>query len=293
MRVSWDIHYSPKSLDEFIFNNESDRQYFLEQAELKNLLFIGDQGTGKTTLAKLLIKHHGIDDMDVLIMNASDENSVDDVRDKIKTFINQSAFSQYKVVLLDEADYLSQAAQAALRALTLDYAEHARFILTCNYEHKLSKPLKSRCEEFKFQASDKGDIEMLIANILVKEKIKFDLDVLGHYVDKCYPDIRKSIKTVQQNCRNGSLSVNDEQSFDIISYIEKNDWVKLRLDLAKAANIDYNSLYVTLYQNLHKCNKFANDSQKYEEAIITISDHIDRSNQAISFIACIILLGRI
>ena len=291
MKLPWDIQYSP-TLEEFIFNDESQRQYFLEQEEIKNLLFIGDQGTGKTTLAKLLIKHHNIDEMDVLIMNASDENGVDDVRDKIKTFVTQSSFSPYKVVLLDEADYLSQAAQAALRALILDNTEHARFILTCNYDHKIIDPLKSRCEEFKFKSSDKGDIEMHIANILLKEKIKFDIDDLGYYVDRCYPDIRKTIKTIQQNCRNGQLVVSADNGFNIVSYIENDDWKNLRLELANLSDIDYNSLYIELYQNLHKSKKFTDDT-KYEDAIILISDHMTRSPDMVNFIACIILLGRI
>ena len=118
------------------------------------------------------------------------------------------------------------------------------------------------------------------------------LDDLGYYVDKCYPDIRKTIKSVQQNCRNGHLVVSESNGFDINKYIENDDWKNLRIDLANLTDIDYNSLYIELYQNLHKCKKFADD-MKYEDAIITISDHMTRTPDMVNFIACIILLGRL
>ena len=141
INLPWDLKYSPQTLDDYIFTNDRSKQYFLSLKKIPHLLFTGCRGTGKTTLAKLLVKAHNIDDMDFLSMNASDDNSVDNIRERVKNFISTSPYGDYKVVLLDEADYLTPQAQAVLRGMMLDYAEHASFILTGNYANKIMPEL--------------------------------------------------------------------------------------------------------------------------------------------------------
>lgn len=271
--LPWDIKYSPKTLGEYIFKDETLKEYFYNLKRINSLLLSGTAGTGKTTLAKLLVEHYNIDPMDVLFMNASDENGVDIIREKVKTFISTSAYSDYKVVICDEADYLSLSAMAVLRSLMLEYADNASFIFTCNYDNKIMPAIKSRCEEFKFSAFSKDDIIEMIATILIDEKIKTKLSTLEYYVDLCYPDIRKTIKTVQQNCNNGRLVLTESSEFNILKYIENDDWRGLRNELTTIKDFDYNSIFETLYKNIDKCSKF-NDVEKYEDGILTIAEYL-------------------
>jgi DNA polymerase III delta prime subunit len=168
-------------------------------------LVSGNAGIGKTTLAKILFNELDVNDLDILEINASRTNSVEDVRDKIVNFVQMIPFGNFKVVLLDEADYLSPNAQAALRGVMEEYHTTSRFILTCNYPNRIIPALHSRCQGFHIERVDITEFTARVATILVEENIEFDLDTLDTFVKATYPDLRKCINTVQMNSMDGKL----------------------------------------------------------------------------------------
>lgn len=281
----WDLKYKP-TLETFIFNDNKTKELFTNLTDLPNIFLSGPPGTGKTTLSKLLINKF-IDPMDVLIINASDENGVDTIREKIKSFIRTGSFGKYKVVLLDECDYLSPEAQGILRALILDNIENARFILTCNYIHKVIPELISRCDlSFEFNTYDSYDVAEYIAKILIKEKVKFTIEDLDYFVNKYYPDIRRTIKQIQQNCKSGVLT-KDSNTYSLINYIATGDWIGLRSMLASNPNINEYDFYTELFDNINKVDKFIDDTS-HGDAILIIANwqNMKGPNKIINMVAC-------
>jgi DNA polymerase III delta prime subunit len=169
------------------------------------LLLSGSPGIGKTTLAKLLLHELEIPAYDILEMNASRERGIDEVRTRITNFIQMMPFGPFKVVLLDEADYLTPDAQAAMRGVMEEYSSTSRFILTCNHPNKIIPAIHSRCQQMHFASIDQIEFTARVATILVEENMEFDLDTLDTYVKVTYPDLRKCINFVQQNCQDGRL----------------------------------------------------------------------------------------
>ncbi len=208
MKELWVEKYRPKTIDGYVFRDEHQKeqvQRWIKDGTIPHLLFSGNAGIGKTTLAKILFNELDINPLDILEINSSRTNSVDDVRDKIVNFVQMIPFGDFKVVLLDEADYLSPNAQAALRGVMEEYHTTARFILTCNYPNKIIPALHSRCQGFHVERTDQTEFTARVATILVEENVEFELDTLDTFVRATYPDLRKCINMVQMNSMDGKL----------------------------------------------------------------------------------------
>jgi replication factor C small subunit len=202
----WVERYRPNSLEDFIGNDEVKNkiQSYLVQQDIPHLMFFGKAGVGKTSLAKLIVKRI---DCDSLYINASDENNVETVRTKIKSFASTISFSPHKFIILDEADYLTVFGQAALRAIMEEFHKNCRFIITCNYIERVIEPIRSRVQDFHIFPPSKKDIAIHVAKILTNENVKFVPQDVLHIINIHYPDIRKIIGTTQQMSINGKLNI--------------------------------------------------------------------------------------
>jgi len=208
MKELWTEKYRPKTISDYVFRDDAQRkqvQGWVDSKAIPHLLFSGAPGTGKTTLAKVLINMLEIDEYDILEINASRENSVENVRDKITNFVQTMPFGEFKVVLLDEADYISPNGQAALRGVMETYASSSRFILTCNYPNKIIPALHSRCQGFHIEKIDHTEFTARIATVCVEESVEIDIDTLDSYVKATYPDLRKCLNLCQMNTVEGKL----------------------------------------------------------------------------------------
>jgi len=283
----WCEKYRPTSLDEYVFHDESHKSAFTQMVAdqtIPHLLLSGVQGSGKTTIAQILIDAIGFESSDVLIINASDENSVDDMRDKIKSFITTFAMGKFKLVLLEEADYLSLPAQAVLRKYMEDPISPARFILTCNYDNKIMPAIKSRAQHYRFKAADKNEIAEFGAKILISEGVEFDLDKLDKYVAVGYPDIRKIVNLLQQNSIGGQLlnqaSVAEagDYRFALLELIGEDKWNDARkLACTNVSDDEWDGVYRFLYENLDKSKKFSN-KENWDAGIVTIANHLYKNS---------------
>ena len=224
----WVEKYRPTSLDTYIGNEhlKSKVSVYLESGDLPHLLLFGKAGTGKTTLAKLLVKNI---ECDYLYINASDENNVDTVRTKVKNFASTIGFKDMKIIILDECDYITPNAQAALRNLMETFSKHCRFILTCNYVERIIDPIQSRCQSFQIIPPSKGEVAKHIHDILLSENVTHEMDDLKVLIDSGYPDIRRIINSSQRNVVNGKLKL------DTTSIIQ-NDYKLKLLKILKTQN---------------------------------------------------------
>jgi len=216
----WVEKYRPSNLDTYIGNEHLKEKVsvYLESGDLPHLLLYGKAGTGKTTLAKILVKNI---ECDYLYINASDENNVDTVRNKVKNFASTMGFKDYKIIILDECDYITPNAQAALRNLMETFSKHCRFILTCNFVERIIDPIQSRCQSFQIIPPSKKEVAKHIHEILLKENVMSNMEDLKVLIDSGYPDIRRVINVAQRNVVKNKLKLDT-------SSIIQNDY-KLKL----------------------------------------------------------------
>ena len=304
MKELWVEKYRPKSLDGYVFRDDHQRkqaQSWIKEKSIPHLLFSGSAGIGKTTMAKILINELEIPDYDVLEINASRTNSVDAVRDKITNFVQMIPFGPFKVVLLDEADYLSPNAQAALRGVMEEYHNTARFILTCNYPNRIIPALHSRCQGYHIERIDQTEFTARVATILVEENIDVELETLDLYVKATYPDLRKCINMVQQNVSEGKLhapSKGDEGAadwkFDMVELFKAGKITEARKMLCgKLKAEEMEEVYRWLYDNL----EIFGEEEKQDTAVLIIKqglvDHALVVDPEINLAAVLIKLGRL
>lgn len=286
MKEIWTEKYRPNTVDEYVFKDAAQKrqvQQWVDEGGIPHLLFSGSPGTGKTTLAKVLIHDLGVQDADVLIINASRDNGVDLIRRKITSFSETMPWGNFKVILLDEADHISAEGQAALRGVMEQYASTVRFILTCNYPNKIIPALHSRCQGFHITSLDETDFTVRIAEILVENNVNFDIDVLDSFVRGTYPDMRKTINNVQMNSVNGALQKPDMSSQDTgwrVKMVELFKAKKVRearqIIIANARADEYEDIFRWLYRNVEM---FGNNEDQQDEAVIVIRNGMVKHTQ--------------
>ena len=294
----WVEKYRPTDLSTYIGNEhlKSKVKVYLESEDVPHLLLYGRAGTGKTTLAKIITKNI---DCDYMYINASDENKVDDVRNKIKTFASSVGFKSLKVIILDECDYLTPNAQAALRNLMETFSKHCRFILTCNYVERIIDPIQSRCQSYKVVPPSKKEVAQQMVNILKEENCTFELDDIALIVNAGYPDIRRVINSAQRQIVDGKLKI------DTSSVIQNNYKLQLLEMLSSGAKLnnirqliadnsisDYSELFRLLYDEVDNYGK-----GKQAECIMNIAEaqyqDVHVVDKEINFMSLIIRLTRI
>lgn len=256
----WTEQFRPDTLEGYIGNEHivEKVKIFIANGDVPHLLFYGTAGTGKTTLAKIISKAV---DADVMYINASDENSVDAVRDKIKRYASTVGFKRWKIIILDEADYLTPNAQAALRNLMETYSKTTRFILTCNYVEKIIDPIQSRCQTFAITPPNKTDVAKRLVQVLEENSVKYDIKDVAAIINASYPDIRRALNAAQGSVINGQL-VLDKASAIQANYMteileilktpkdKKSSFAKIRQVIADSKVKDFTALYTFLFDNL-------------------------------------------
>lgn len=278
MKELWTEKYRPRTLSDYVFRDSTQQQQvqsWVDSGAIPHLLFSGAPGVGKTTLARILISELAIDDYDVLEINASRENSVDIIRDKITGFVQTMPFGSFKVVLLDEADYISPNGQAALRGVMETYHASARFILTCNYGNRVIPALHSRCQGFHIERVDITEFTARVATVLVTETVEFDLDTLDTYVKSTYPDLRKCLNMCQMNSTTGALTSPRgdeggarEWKTDVVQLFKSGNVTEARkLMCSSVRPEEMEEVFRWMYDNLDLWGK---DSSSQDRAIVII-----------------------
>ena len=282
----WVEKYRPIKLDDYVGNEHLKEKVsgYIESEDVPHLLLFGRAGTGKTTLAKLIVKSI---ECDYMIINASDENKVDTVRNKVKNFASSQGFKKYKIIILDEFDYMTPNAQAILRNLMETFSKHCRFILTCNYVEKIIDPIQSRCQTFQIVPPSKKEVAVQLDKILKSEDINYDVKDLVPIIDSSYPDIRKVMNTCQLNSVKGvlKLSKNDLLDSDFKTKIvdilklsddSRNKYMKIRQTVADSKVQDFTEMYSLLYD---KVDEYA--SGKVSGVILVLAEGQHRDALAV------------
>lgn len=282
----WVEKYRPTDISTYVFRDEAQRkqvQNWIDDGGIPHLLFSGSPGTGKTTLAKVLINELKVEKNDVLYINASRDNGVEMIRKRISAFSETMPWGDFKVILLDEADHISPEGQAALRGVMEQYHASVRFILTCNYPNMIIPALHSRCQGFHIEQLDQNDFTLRVGEILADNKVKFDIETLDAMVRANYPDLRKTINTVQMTIVDNNLVMPDENTntsewrLKMVELFKAGKIIDARKLIIKSARADeYNDIFTWLYKNL---DLYTKDDFQYDSCVLAIREGMIKHTQ--------------
>jgi len=304
MKELWTEKYRPATLDGYVFRDETQRaqiEKWITEQSIPNLLFSGNAGVGKTTLAKIIVNHLKIEDTDLLIANGSKEGRKINWVDTLIGFCQTMPFGDYKIVIIDEADYLNpNSVQPALRNLMEQYSYNIRFILTCNYPNRIIPALHSRCQQIHVERTDLTEFTARMATILVNENVEFDLDTLDNYVTATYPDLRKCINNLQTNSINGKLGYEEEKNtekdykIEVVDLFKKKKISEARKLICKQITQDeIVDFFKWMYNNI----ELFGDEAQQEKAILIIKqglvDHTLVVDPEINLSATLVRLSHI
>jgi DNA polymerase III delta prime subunit len=309
--TGWYKVYRPTKIKDYVFQNDFERDKilgYIKNGDIPDLLLSGHRGLGKTTLGLILKNELGIDDIDFLWLNASDENSVDTIRSTIKPFISSMSMGDFKIVFLDEGDSLTPQAQKALKSMMEDEARNARFIITCNQPEKIIPEIRSRCTEYKFSGLSKKSMKEIGLKILMDRGLDakhVDVDELSQnlksHLNVAYPDFRKFITGLEQHYVGGKLlppTIHErdlELYVELVMGIEEGNWQKCRdLIYERLPTDDITTVFSFLDQHMNEVSGIGDNPEKMKRAFIILANYAYRNETIaipeLNLLSCVIKL---